>query len=56
MSVTPALTQLWEKALGVWAEEDGEAHIEIAPCQDKLCGHIVWLKNQQTITVGLKST
>ena len=31
-------------ALGVWVEEDGEAHIEIAPCGDKLCGHIVWLK------------
>ena len=45
MSAPPALAQLREKALGVWAEEDGEAHIEIAPCQDKLCGHIVWLKN-----------
>ena len=44
MSVTPAVAQLREKALGVWAEEDGEAYIEIAPCQDKLCGHIVWLK------------
>lgn len=45
VSAPPALAQLREKALGVWAEEDGEAHIEIAPCQDKLCGHIVWLKN-----------
>ena len=44
MSMTPAVAQLREKALGVWAEEDGEAHIEITPCQDKLCGHIVWLK------------
>jgi len=44
MSVTPASAQLREKALGVWAEESGEAHIEIAPCQDKLCGRIVWLK------------
>ena len=31
-------------ALGVWAEGDGGAHIEIAPCGDKLCGRIVWLK------------
>ena len=45
VSAPPALAQLREKALGVWAEEDGGAYIEIAPCQDKLCGHIVWLKN-----------
>ena len=44
MSVTPASAQLRENALGVWAEEDGEAHVEIAPCGDKLCGRIVWLK------------
>jgi len=43
-SAAPALAQLREAALGVWAEEDGEAWIEIAPCQDKLCGRIVWLK------------
>ncbi len=45
ISAPPALAQLREKALGVWVEEGGEAHIEIVPCQDKLCGHIVWLKN-----------
>jgi uncharacterized protein (DUF2147 family) len=45
ISVPPALAQLREQALGVWVEEDGEAQIGIAPCQDKLCGHIVWLKN-----------
>jgi uncharacterized protein (DUF2147 family) len=40
----PALAQLREAALGVWMDEDGEAWIEVAPCQDKLCGRIVWLK------------
>lgn len=45
VSAPPALAQLREKALGVWVEEDGGAHIEIVSCQDKLCGHIVWLKN-----------
>lgn len=45
VSAPPASAQLREQALGIWAEEDGEARIEIAPCQDKLCGHIVWLKN-----------
>ena len=44
LSVTPASAQLREMALGVWAEGDGGAHIEIAPCGDKLCGRIVWLK------------
>lgn len=42
--IAPAFAQLREAALGVWADEDGEAWIEIAPCQDKLCGRIVWLK------------
>lgn len=44
LSVTPASAQLREAALGVWLEQDGEAHIEIAPCEDKLCGRIVWLR------------
>ncbi len=44
VSAPPALAQLREQALGVWAEENGEAHIEITPCEDKLCGRIVWLK------------
>ena len=43
-STAPALAQLREAALGVWVEEDGEAWIEIAPCEDTLCGRIVWLK------------
>ena len=42
--IKPALAQLREAALGVWADEEGEAWIEIAPCQDKLCGRIVWLR------------
>jgi uncharacterized protein (DUF2147 family) len=42
--IKPALAQLREAALGVWVEEDGEAWIEIAPCEDALCGRIVWLK------------
>ena len=43
-SVTPASAQLRDGAIGVWQEEEGEAHIQIAPCGDRLCGHIVWLK------------
>ena len=43
--IKPALAQLREAALGVGVEEDGEAWIEIAPCEDALCGRIVWLKD-----------
>ena len=42
--ISAALAQLREAAQGVWVEEDGEAWIEIAPCEDALCGRIVWLK------------
>lgn len=45
MSASQALAQLSEQALGTWAEENSEAHIEIAPCGADLCGHIVWLKD-----------
>ena len=31
-------------ALGVWADEDGVSHIQIAPCGQVLCGQIVWLR------------
>ena len=40
----PAVAQLREAAHGVWVEEDGQAWIEIAPCEDSLCGRIVRLK------------
>ena len=43
-SVQPGSAQLAQGALGVWADEDGQSNIEIAPCGDDLCGRIVWLK------------
>ena len=30
---------------GVWYDDTGEGAVEIVPCADRLCGHIVWLKN-----------
>jgi uncharacterized protein (DUF2147 family) len=33
-----------ERAMGVWADEEGKSNIEIAPCGDFLCGRIVWLR------------
>jgi uncharacterized protein (DUF2147 family) len=32
---------------GVWEVEDGDAHVQIWPCGDSLCGDIVWLKAPQ---------
>lgn len=29
---------------GVWATEDGDAHVEIVPCGEQMCGKIVWLE------------
>ena len=43
-NLSPASAQLRNAALGVWLEEEGQAQIQISPCGDKLCGHIVWLK------------
>jgi uncharacterized protein (DUF2147 family) len=30
---------------GVWMTDDGLGAVEIAPCGDKRCGRIVWMKN-----------
>lgn len=30
---------------GVWLTEDQGAHIEFAPCGERLCGRIIWLKD-----------
>lgn len=33
---------------GVWSTVDGESHVKIEPCDDKLCGKIIWLKEPLT--------
>jgi uncharacterized protein (DUF2147 family) len=45
VSVQPGSAQPAQGALGVWADEDGQANIGIAPCGGDLCGRIVWLKD-----------
>jgi uncharacterized protein (DUF2147 family) len=37
----PAMTPF----AGVWLDDTGQGAIEIAPCGERLCGRIVWLKN-----------
>jgi uncharacterized protein (DUF2147 family) len=34
-----------QDATGVWARENGESRVRIAPCGASLCGTIVWLKS-----------
>src|SRR5690606_23476874 len=34
-----------EEPLGVWINDTGRGAIEIKPCGDKLCGHVVWVKD-----------
>lgn len=31
--------------LGVFLDHRGEGGVELAPCGDKLCGHVVWLRD-----------
>ncbi len=45
---TPASAQNLETAVGVWADEDGDSNIRIAPCGSGFCGQIVWLRNPRT--------
>ena len=30
---------------GVWIDHTGQGAVEIAPCGDRVCGRVVWLKN-----------
>lgn len=34
--------------LGVWLDHTAQGAVEIAPCGNRLCGHIVWLKQPNT--------
>jgi uncharacterized protein (DUF2147 family) len=38
-----AVAQPAQRALGIWADEDGKSNIEIANCGGSLCGRVVWL-------------
>jgi len=44
-SIQPLSAQLAQRVLGVWSDEDGKSNIEIVPCGEFLCGHIVWLQD-----------
>ncbi len=40
-----SLIPLAQQAIGVWADENGDSNIRIAPCGKALCGKVVWLKD-----------
>ena len=47
--IAAAPNAAWSKTpVGKWATKGGKSHVAIAPCGDKLCGRIVWLKNPNT--------
>jgi len=37
--------QAAQPILGIWHTEDNKSQVEIAPCGDKLCGKIIWLRD-----------
>lgn len=34
--------------IGVWFDDTGQGAVEIAPCGDRLCGRVVWLRDPLT--------
>ena len=33
--------------VGLWYDDTGRGAVELAPCGDKICGHIVWLEDNR---------
>jgi uncharacterized protein (DUF2147 family) len=40
-----AVAQAPPDVTGVWIDHTGQGAVEIAPCGDRICGRVVWLKN-----------
>ena len=45
LSASPAFGAGLNDILGIWKTEMNESKVEIFPCEEKVCGTIVWLKN-----------
>ena len=37
-------TSLADEVLGTWTRDNGALHVKFDPCDDAICGNIVWLK------------
>ena len=41
--------------LGLWQRDSGSSRVRIAPCGDRLCGTIVWVRDNESATrVGMR--
>lgn len=52
--VLPAASQQYSP-LGVWADDQGETHVELYRCGEEICGKLVWLR-KATTPAGLPRT
>ena len=53
MAAAPALAQ--SKPEGQWLRDTGTARVQIAPCGDRLCGTIVWVRDKDSPSkVGMR--
>jgi len=43
--VPPAAQPAPPSVIGLWVDHTGRGAVQIAPCADRLCGHIAWLKD-----------
>jgi uncharacterized protein (DUF2147 family) len=43
LAATPARAS--DAPQGIWLNDTGRGAVEIKPCGDKLCGHVVWVKD-----------
>lgn len=44
-STTVAAAQAAPPEIGLWYDDSGKGAVQISPCGDQLCGHIVWLQD-----------
>lgn len=44
LATTTAFSAGTSDILGLWKTEKGDVHLEFSPCEEKICGKIVWLK------------
>lgn len=44
LAATTAFSAETSDILGLWKTEKGDVHLEFYPCDEEICGKIVWLK------------
>lgn len=43
----PVLANEGPSPVGIWLSDDKESKLEVFQCEEKLCGKIIWLKNNK---------